>query len=92
MLENLWVISGKSGFLGKKVWVCCKKCGLCCYLNHTFQPMKSIRGDMVWYTVKPPRRDRIGDGMFGPCREVGPISEVLFVMVFLGENEEITMK
>ena len=33
-------------------------------------------------TVKPPRRDRIGDGMFGPCREVGPISEVLFVMVF----------
>ena len=44
------------------------------------------------YTVKPPRRDRIGDGMFGPCREVGPISEVLFVMMFLGENEEITMK
>ena len=44
------------------------------------------------YTVKPPRRDRIGDGMFVPCREVGPISEVLFVMVFLGENEEITMK
>ena len=34
------------------------------------------------FTVKPPRRDRIGDGMFGPCREVGPISEVLFVMVF----------
>ena len=34
------------------------------------------------YTVKPPRRDRIGDGMFGPCREVGPISEVLFVWCF----------
>ena len=42
--------------------------------------------------MKPPRRDRIRDGIFGPCREVGPISEVLFVMVFLGENEEITMK
>ena len=27
-------------------------------------------------TVKPPRRDHIGDGMLGPCREVGPISEV----------------
>ena len=22
-------------------------------------------------TAKPPRRDHIGDGMFGPCREVG---------------------
>ena len=43
-------------------------------------------------TVKPPRRDHIGDGMFGHCREVGPISEVLFVMVFLGENEQITKK
>ena len=32
--------------------------------------------------MKPPRRDRIGEGMFGPCGEVGPISEVLFVMVF----------
>ena len=42
--------------------------------------------------MKPPRRDRNGDGMFGPCRQVGPISEVLFVMVFLGENEEITIK
>ena len=42
--------------------------------------------------MKPPRRDRFGDGMFGPCGEVGPISEVPFVMVLLGENEEITMK
>ena len=37
--------------------------------------------------MKPPRRDRIGDGMFGPCREVGPISEVLFVMVFFRLNK-----
>ena len=44
-------------------------------------------------TVKSPRRDRIGDGMFGPCTEVGPILEVLFIMVFfLGENEQITKK
>ena len=27
-------------------------------------------------TVKPPKRDCIGDRMFGPCREVGSISEV----------------
>ena len=32
--------------------------------------------------MKPPRRDRIGDRMFGPCGEVSPISEGLFVMVF----------
>ena len=48
-----------------------------------------IRAKIVVYTVKPPRRDRIGDGMFGPCREVGPILEVLFV---IGENEQITEK
>ena len=28
------------------------------------------------YTVKPPKRDCTGDKMFGPCREVGSISEV----------------
>ena len=27
-------------------------------------------------TVKPPRRHHIGDWMFGPCKVVGPISEV----------------
>ena len=26
--------------------------------------------------MKPPKRDCIGDWMFGPCREVGPISSV----------------
>ena len=30
-------------------------------------------------TVEPPKRDRIGDWMFGPFREVGPISEVFLV-------------
>ena len=37
-------------------------------------------------TVKPPRRDRIGDGMFGPCREVGPISEVSFKFIVCHRN------
>ena len=65
------------------------------YLIRWAHPIKSTRLDAFFFTlgitVKPPRRDRIGDGMFGPCREVGPISEVLFVMVFLGKKE-ITMK
>ena len=32
-------------------------------------------------TVKPPKRDHIGDQTFGPCGEVGPISEV-FLQIY----------
>ena len=37
----------------------------------------------IWFvcTAKPPKRDRIGDRMFGLCREVGPISEV-FLQIY----------
>ena len=32
-------------------------------------------------TVKPLRRHHIGDWMFGPCKDVGPISEV-FLQIY----------
>ena len=34
-------------------------------------------------TVKAPKRDHIGGQMFGPCREVGPISEVFLQIYFM---------
>ena len=47
---------------------------------HNFCPCYIKATDLTLYTVKPPKRDRIGDAMFGPCREVGPISEVFFIV------------
>ena len=51
---------------------------LASFPSHTrVQSSNCSEGEYV--QLKPPKRDRIGDWMFGPCREVGVISEVFIV-------------
>ena len=70
----------------------------CCYVSVPLIHEKSGIVLKLWHvnansvdimrlnTVKPLRRDRIGDGMFGPCREIGPISEVSFKFIVCHYN------
>ena len=47
--KSVCYVEKSVGYVEKNVWVMLEKCGLCYYLTHTFRPMKSISGDVVWY-------------------------------------------